>query len=364
VKPHFVLAHDYITQRGGAERVVLELFHALSPEYISTALYNERDTFPDFHSLDVRASWLNWVKFFRNDPRRALPFLASAWSFKKKVDAAAVICSSSGWSHALPVTARTCKIVYCHNPARWLYQPDDYLLGKPRWLGRVLFILRTLLIEWDQKAAATVDCYIANSTSVADRIREIYKREPLILFPPIGVNAAGSMEPILGIDGSFYLAVGRQRGYKGLDVLIDAFRYLPDEKLLIAGSKGLENCPPNVTGLGFVSDAQLRWLYANARALVSVSREDFGLTPIEANAFGTPALLLRAGGFLDTLVEGLNGNFIEKADVASIVDAVRAFPVSWDSDAIRLHATRFSPNKFAEQIREIVIGQITQKRGQ
>jgi glycosyltransferase involved in cell wall biosynthesis len=106
----------------------------------------------------------------------------------------------------------------------------------------------------------------------------------------------------------------------------------------------------NVICLGKVPDAELRWLYRHARALISVSKEDFGLTPIEANAFGTPSLVLRAGGFLDSTHEHVSGEFIEEASVAAIIAAVRKFPLLWDRNAIKTHAERFSPDRFRDAI--------------
>jgi glycosyltransferase involved in cell wall biosynthesis len=103
-----------------------------------------------------------------------------------------------------------------------------------------------------------------------------------------------------------------------------------------------------------VTEGQLRWLYRNARALTSVSREDFGLTPVEANAFGTPALVLRSGGFLDSTREGESGAFIPDAEVESIVDAVRRFPLEWPGALPRANAKRFSVDTFGKQLRDVV----------
>lgn len=350
-----VLAHDYLTQRGGAERVTVELARALNPSCLITAIYSPEDVFPEMNGISIRSTPLSKVKAFRKDSRLALPLLASAWNSIKPVRADAVVCSSSGWAHALPTAGGTRKIVYCHNPARWLYQAEDYLLDRPWPVRAALGLLQPGLLKWDRRAAASADVYIANSTSVAERIRRVYGREARVVFPPVSVDPTLAREPVPALHGkSFFLMVGRSRGYKGAQPLVEAFRSMPEHMLAVAGGGKIVDAPANVVPTGYVSEAQLRWLYANARALISVSREDFGLTPIEANAFGTPVLLLRAGGFLDSTDEGTSGLFIEDATVDAICTAVRNFPETWDTVAIKRHAEKFSPQRFHDTIRGIV----------
>jgi glycosyltransferase involved in cell wall biosynthesis len=161
---------------------------------------------------------------------------------------------------------------------------------------------------------------------------------------------------IAGLDAGFFLTVARPRGYKGTEVLRDAFALMPSERLVVVGANLSEPVPDNVTALGQVTEEQLRWLYANARALISVSHEDFGLTPIEANAFGTPALVLRAGGFLDSTREGVSGLFIESDTVSSVVEAVSDFPDGFDRSTVIQHAARFSPDEFGARMNAIIHG--------
>lgn len=349
-----VVAHDYFTQRGGAERVALELAHRLGAVEVVTSVYQPDQTFGSartypIHELDSRI-----VKRFGSDPRKALPFLASAWKAHPPIEADALVCSSSGWAHGLRAAAGTRKIVYCHNPARWLYQHEDYTRGMSAAVRFALASLSPSLRRWDAAAAASADVYVANSTSVADRIYRVYGIEAQVVYPPISIDVTGSAEAIPGLDGGFFLTVARPRGYKGTEVLHDAFALMPSQRLVVVGADRSQPVPDNVTALGHVSDEQLRWLYAHARALISVSHEDFGLTPIEANAFGTPALVLRAGGFLDSTHEGVSGLFIEHDTVSSVVEAVSAFPDRFDRAAIVRHAARFSPEEFGARMNAII----------
>ena len=164
--PRIAIAHDYLTQRGGAERVVLSLSRAFPEATIHTLFYEPEQTYPEFRNLDIRVSPLNRIGPFRRDPRLALPLLAPA-SSRMAIDADVVIASSSGWAHGFPTSGR--KIVYCHSPARWLYLPEDYLgeAGSYNPKRLALAVLSPLLKRWDQRAAMTAETYLASATSTA-----------------------------------------------------------------------------------------------------------------------------------------------------------------------------------------------------
>ena len=352
--PSFVLAHDYLSQRGGAERVALELARILDPSEVVTSVYVPGQTFEGFASYTVSESGNYVLRALRSDPRRALPVLAGVWSNLPPVDADVLVCSSSGWAHALRAGPHTFKVVYCHNPARWLYQPDDYLMEHSRVVRGALRTLAPRLRRWDLEAARTADLYLANSTTVAERIRRVYGIDAEVLHPPVSFDPAGPQAPVAGVGDGYFVSVGRPRGYKGMEQLVDAFAQVPGQRLVLVGVEPIPEIPDNVVAVGRVSEDELRWLYAHARALVSVSREDFGLTPIEANLMGTPALLLQAGGFLDSTDPGVSGMFIPTASSAAIARAVRDFPRAWDAAGVRRHAKRFSPKAFETRLRATI----------
>lgn len=349
-----VVAHDYLTQRGGAERVALRLAEVLHAELVQTSVFVPEQTFSGFGEFPVQQSRMRVLQALRTDPRRALPFLARAWDRLPVIDADVVVCSSSGWAHAARTAPGTRKIVYCHNPARWLYQTDEYLADASGQVKAALRVLSPRLRRWDQAAAATADTYIANSTTVAARIREAYGIEAEVVHPPMCLDVDGVQEPLTGLGDGFHLSVSRPRGYKATSALIEAFDGMPEQRLVLVGVPPSASLPANVIAVGAVSEAQLRWLYSNARALTSVSHEDFGLTPIEANAFGTPCLVLQAGGFLDSVDPGLSGLFVPDQSVAAIRKGVREFPDDWDTSAIRAHAGKFSSGIFAARMAEII----------
>lgn len=351
------IVHDYLTQRGGAERVVLSMHRAFPEAPIYTSLYEPDATFPAFSEADVRASRLNHSGTLRRNHRLALPFLATAFG-NKTIRADALLCSSSGWAHGARTTGT--KIVYFHAPARWLYQRERYLAERSRVTEIVLGAMRPLLVRWDKRAAADADIALTQSRNVAQMLREAYGLEAELLPPPPGVGPAGRRQPVGNLDPGFYLCISRLLPYKNVQAVVEAFADLPSELLVVAGVgpelarlRGLAG--PNVRLLGGVADDQLRWLYASCVANISASHEDFGLTPLEAAAFGKPSLVLRGGGFLDTVLEGQTGEFFDAPATHDIVDCVtRARARQWSGPALKAHAAKYSEERFVERLRETV----------
>jgi glycosyltransferase involved in cell wall biosynthesis len=370
-RPRVAIAHDYLTQRGGAERVVLALHRAFPDATIHTTLYDPDGTYPEFRDARVVVSPLDRVGPLRRRHRSALPLLPYAVS-RLPVLADVVVASSSGWAHGVPTTGR--KVVYCHAPARWLYQPEAYLGGPANrsLQGRGLALLSGWLRRWDRRAAASADRYLANSTVVRERITAAYGIDAAVVPPPYGVDAD---QPQVLVDrlvdwaeDGYLLVVSRLLPYKNVDVAVEAVRGLP-ERLVVVGSGPLASqlrtsAPDNVRILSDLSDAELRWTYAHARVLLAPSLEDFGLTPLEAAAFGVPTLALHGGGYLDTIAEDVNGAFFEEPTVASVRAAiVDARGRRWDEDAIRAHAELFSEDRFCARIRAEVEGLLSPPSG-
>ena len=361
------IVHDYLTQRGGAERVVLTMLEAFPGAPLYTALYHPERTFPEFANFDVRPTYLDRVSPFRSRHRLALPFLATAFS-RMHIAAPVVLCSTSGWSHGAGVTGR--RIVYCHSPARWLYQTDRYLGERaPAGAAGAMQVLKQPLLGWDQAAAARPGRWLTNSTLVRDSIQAVYGREAEIVPPPYAVDPRDSRIPVEGVEPGFFLIVSRLLPYKNVGSVVEAFAGLPDQRLVVVGTGPAANqlrqtAGRNVTFLGATSDGQLRWLYANCRALVAASYEDYGLTPLEGAAFGKPAVVLRWGGFLDTVREGVTGVFFDEPAASSIRAAVASSAArAWDPATLRHHAARFSKQIFIERLRRIVAEEATRGTG-
>lgn len=384
------LAHDYATQRGGAERVALLLAAAFPGSPMYTTLYDAAGTFPEMATLDLRTTSLNRFSALRRHHRYALPFLARAVS-AQTIDADVVLASSTGWAHGFPTPGR--KVVYCHAPARWLYQRDRYLgVGRGgesvsqravRWAATsVLGVAAASLRRWDAAAAHSADVYLANSTVTRSAVRAAYGIEAEVVAPPPALLPTGGRTRPAALDRSpvgasvrgddFLLCVARLLPYKNVDAVITAAAARSDLPVVVVGAgpdRGrldalvADGGHRNVLLLGRVTDDELRWLYGSCLALVAASYEDYGLSPLEAAAFGRPSVVLRDGGYLDTVREGTTGTFFDRPEPEEIASAVgAALDRSWDTTSLVLHARTFSAERFTARLRDVVDGELVRDR--
>lgn len=357
------IAHDYLTQRGGAERVVLSMVKTFPDAEVHTLLYEPATTFGEFADVQVHTSPLNHVGALRADHRKALPLLPFS-AGRMKIDADVVLASTSGWAHGFDVGDAT-LVAYCYSPARWLYQSGRYLGDdSPRGRRAALQALKRPLIAWDKRAAQRVDHYLAISTVVQQRIREVYGRASTILPAPLGTFASGPTRRPAQLSESvvasgYHLCVSRLLPYKNVRQVLEAST-LAGVRLVIVG-RGPEAeslraaAGPTAQVLSDLSDAEVAWLYENCTALIAASYEDFGLTPLEAAVHGKPSVVLRFGGFLDTIVEGVTGVFFDEPTPDRIAAAIKqAIHTQWDADAIQARADQFSEHRFSVRLKKHV----------
>jgi glycosyltransferase involved in cell wall biosynthesis len=361
--PKVAIAHDYLTQLGGAEKMVLSMSRAFPNAPIYTLLYDPATTYPEFAERDIRVSAMNKVGPLRKHHRAGLPIwpLVAQSMF---VDADIVLTSTSGWAHGFRTRGR--KLVYCYSPARWLYLPDKYL-GEDAGLVKRFGLAATspYLKAWDRRMARSADKYLAISTLIKGRIADAYGIDSEVLFGPVETANLAEPEPIPALqstgaeNGGYYLCVSRLLPYKNVDVIVRAFADT-DRRLVVVGRgpeaerlRGIKT--PNVLMLSDLTDGQMSWLYQQCRALIAASYEDFGLTPIEAGLRGRPSVALRWGGFLDTVDEGVSGVYFDQPDPKAISDAIDRFEdMEFDSDKIRRHVEQFSEEHFAERLYTVV----------
>jgi glycosyltransferase involved in cell wall biosynthesis len=357
------IAHDYLTQRGGAERVVLSMVKAFPDAEVHTLLYEPATTFAEFAGVTVHTSPINRATFLRRDHRKALPLLPVAAS-RLRIEADVVLASTSGWAHGFDVGDAT-LVAYCYSPARWLYQSDRYLGAEPPLARRVgLEALRRGLIAWDKRAAKRVDQYLAISTVVQERIQTVYGRESIVVPAPLSGFAGGKRRRPAHLSeelvkGGFHLCISRLLPYKNVRQVLVASRLAGVNLVIVGRGPEAESlraaAGANAQVLSDLSDAEVAWLYANCTALVAASYEDFGLTPLEAAVHGKPSIALRFGGFLDTIVEGVTGVFFDEPTPDCIAAAVRESRArEWSVDTIKARASEFSEERFIEQLRREV----------
>lgn len=356
-----VVAHDYFTQRGGAERVALDLSRTFGYAEIHTSFYQPEGTHARAGDHRIVPSKFNRIGSLRRDPRKALPLLPMIFT-SMQPEGNVLLASSSGWAHGIGGSFDR-RVVYCHNPARWLYQPEDYSMPSAlrRWAGANA-ALSSRLRAWDQSAASRADVYLANSAVVAERVERTYGRPAEVLHPPVPDLAGMEQQGVPALTGQeFLLCVARLQPYKHVLEVIEGALEQRDLRLVVVGDGPLRSelarlaDHPQLHWLASVSDGELAWLYANCIATISASHEDFGLTPVEGYQFGAPAILLRSGGFMETLREGETGVFFDHPTPGAIARAIGTFlEMHFEPAGIRRWAETFSYARFAQRLRELV----------
>jgi glycosyltransferase involved in cell wall biosynthesis len=348
---------DHLVQRGGAERVLLTMLRAAPGAELVTPFYDAASCYPELESIPMRTSPLNRFRAVRSHHRATFPILPLVMA-QLRVDADVVVCGTSGWAQGVRATGR--KVIYFHGLARWLYEQEAYLKGASRTRRAAARGLAPLLRPWDHRTVHSGHRFLAGSTDMCRRVREIYGVDVELLRLPNSLGTSGPQRAVPGLDAGFFLCASRLMPYKNVDVLVDAFAELPGALLVVAGDGPLQEelthrAPSNVRFLGRCDDDEMRWLYATCRATITSAIEPFGLTPVEAGAFGTPTIALRAGGFLDTVVDGITGLHFDRPDPTSVRQAIERFErLSLDPAAVTAHAAQWDEDTFLTALRQVI----------
>ncbi|MDP1509789.1 glycosyltransferase [Paenibacillus ottowii] len=351
------IAHDYLIQMGGAERVV-EVFHDMYPEApIFTTVFSDERLSRNLKDADIRATWLQNIPGVKANFKGVLPLYPIAIRDFDFRDFDIVLSSSSAFMKSIQVPKHTFHICYCHTPMRFAWDYDTYMArqSKSNLLKNMLKLYMNRLKTWDAKTSRNVDQFVANSSVVKRRILHYYQREADVIFPPINTSRFKRATSI----GDYYLIVSRLVSYKRIDLAIEAFKR-NGLKLRIVGEgpdrKRLEAmAAPNIEFLGRLEDEEVNKLMAECRALVFPGEEDFGITPLEANAAGRPVIAFQGGGALDTIVPHVNGVFFRKHQVDDVLEAVaKVEQHAWNVDDIINHARKFDEDNFKDQLKKYV----------
>ena len=357
------LVHDWLNQYGGAERV-LESLHAFFPAApIYTSMYWRDGMPPAYRTWDIRTTWMDHLPGVYHHHQRYLPFYALAFGWMDLRDQGydLVLTNKSGFCHAVR-TGDVPQLCYCLAPTRYVWEYETYAAREqlPAAVRIGLKPLVLLLRRWDYTVSQRPTIrYLAISREIQARIRRYYGRTSEIIYPPVNVERFRSAAD----HDDYYLIVSRLIPYKRIDLAVKAFNRL-GLPLRIAG-KGRDRealeamAAPNVEFLGYVPDEEVGALYARCRALIFPGREDFGITPVEAQAEARPVIAYSQGGALDTVVPGETGAFFHEPTVEALVEAVRAFDAeAVDPLACRANAERFSVERFRREILAAVQAQI------
>lgn len=362
---NLAIVHDYLIQAGGAERVVATLHEIFPSAPIYTTIVDHASLWPSLRRADIRTSWMQSLPGLRGHFRVYFPLYARAVESFDLRGYDVVLSSSSAFAKGAIKAAGAVHVCYCHSPMRFGWDFDRYV--ERTGVGPIRRLLLGPLIErarrWDLRTAGRPDLYVANSTATARRIREIYGRESSVIFPPVDVERWSS-EPV---SDDFYLVLCRLLAYKRVDLAIRAFKGF-GRRLVVIGDgparPALERLAgPEVTLLGRLPDTEIAGYYARCRALVVPGEEDFGITPLEANASGRPVIAYRAGGVLDSVEDGRTGVLFATQTAEALRGAVlRLERLTWDKELLRAHAERFSPRVFRTRILDAIDHAIQQPR--
>ena len=357
------IVHDYLNQRGGAERVVLELSDIWPAAPIYTSLYRQRSTFSGFDGRDVRATLLNGLPVDRGF-RKLFPLYPAAFRLLGEIEADVVLASSSGWAHIARTNSRALHAVYCHTPARWLYGEEHLQNGHARSLSQV--VARPtfgLLRRVDRKAALRADLYIANSENVRRRIRSTYGIDAAVVPPPVDVDRFTPTPR-----GERLLVVSRLLPYKHVELLVRAATRA-GVGLDVVGDGPLfaalrELAGPSVTLHGAVEDEVVVELMQSCRGVCVAAEEDFGLVAVEAQAAGKPVIAYSGGGSLETIDEGFTGVFFhERTETRVIAAFAAAERIDTAPEKIAERSRRFSRPAFRGRLEQVLMEVLERRAG-
>ena len=351
------LVHDYLTQNGGAERVFELLCQFFDQADVYSALYDPKNSIK-IENRSVKTTFLQKLPGAKKGFRFFAPFYYPAFRQLDLQDYDLIISSTSSFAKAVRKKPGAMHICFCHNVTRFLWDTRTYLeeYGKYKKLSSVIQPVFDYMREQDLQYAQEPDLYIANSSTVAERIKKIYNRKALVVNYPIDTNKFVFSDQ----KEDYYLISSRIISYKRLDVAVEAFNWL-GLPLIITGDgperKRLEaKALDNIKFLGYVEDEWRTHLMAKAKAVIVIALEDYGLVPIEANASGTPVIAYGAGGVLDTQISGKTGVLFNPQSPEALQAAIGKIETqSWNYQEIREHAVNnFSEKVFFQKIAKII----------
>lgn len=351
------LVHDYFIQMGGAEKVAEEM-HKMFPRAPMFTTVDTRAEAPvALRKAPVHTTWMQYLPGIKKNFRHffaVYPFAVEGINLKEYD---LILSSSSGYAKGVRKRKGAIHICYCHTPMRWAWRYDDYA-AREEFSGVKRFVLPPLIAgvrRWDLRAAEQPDFYIANSHNVAQRIKETYKRDAIVIPPPIDVNRFVADEP----DEDFYLVLSRLISYKKIDLAIEACKKL-NRRLVVIGDgpdrKRLEKLAGKQTKfLGRQPDEIVTKYASQCRALLFPGEEDFGMVPLEINASGRPVIAYGAGGALETVIDGATGMFFKEQTTESLATAIEEFESRrWNRRLMRRHAEKFDTGVFTERVRNFL----------
>jgi len=367
------LVHDFLTQYGGAERV-LEVMCEMFPEApIYSLLYDKEKMRGKFQDKIIHTSFLQkFPRFLRRRIKYLLPFLPTAPETFDLRDFDLIISSSGAWSKGIVTRLNVIHISYIHSPMRFVWDANEEYLSQQKKTSSVNFFARMIsnyIRIWDKMAADRPDYLIANSKYTQERIKKYYGRDSIVIYPSVvDCSDCGDSVPQKSVgteslqqQEKYFLVVSRLSPYKKIDAVVEAFNKL-ELPLIVIGEGQQEKYLRKIAGknvriLGWQPEDKVREYYASARAFIFAGVDDFGIAPVEAMSYGVPVLALRKGGAMETVIEGRTGEFFDAAVPEVIVDGVRRFienEKNYEKNFIINRAKEFSKERFKAEFMSFI----------
>lgn len=361
--PKIAIVCDWLTNMGGAERVVLSLHKAFPDAPIYTSVFTP-ETMPAFSGLDIRTTYLQKLPKYLRGRHQLFP-LQRTQAFRKldlrEYDV--IISSASAEAKAVRKRPDAVHICYCHTPTRYYWSHyKEYLaapgLGLLNPAARVaLPALVRAMRKMDLQAVQGVDYFIANSSAVADRIKKYYGHDSTVIYPPVNMERFTSLD-ITGRRKGFVI-VGRQVPYKRFDLAVQVcsdrnlpltlYGTGPDHKRLVAMAGS------TVRFVEGANDAQIAKALSEAKGYIFPQEEDLGITQLEPIAAGCPVIAFAKGGALDVVVDGKTGIFFDEQTTESLGAALDRFAtLTFVPKILQAHATQFGEERFIAELRDFV----------
>jgi len=351
------LVHDWLVRMRGGEKV-LEALCELFPDsdlytliyrkgHISDTIRNRRIKSSILSSLPCVNRWYPWLL-------PIFPFAIEGFDLKGYD---LVISTSHCVAKGVRMEKNTCHICYCFTPMRYLWGFEQEYFGNKGWLFKKSAIpLMRYLKRWDLESNKGVDCFIAISNNIREKVARSYGRDSEVIYPPVDTSY---FRPDSANRGDYFLIVSALVPYKRIDIAVDAFNRL-NLPLVIIGEGPCEKelksrSLPNITFMKWQSQSDLFKFYNGCKALIFPGEEDFGIVPLESQACGRPVIAYKKGGALETVVEGKTGLFFYPQSPSGLIDAVQRFdPGNFSRDEIRRHAVQFDKELFKAKFKELV----------
>ncbi|HBQ3761282.1 glycosyltransferase family 4 protein [Klebsiella quasipneumoniae] len=354
---------DWLVTYAGSEKVIKEFIEIFpnSELYSVVDFLSEKDR-ELFQGKQAKTTFIQDLPFSKKKYQKYLPLMPLAIEQLDVSKHEIILSSSHAVSKGVLTGPDQLHISYVHSPIRYAWDLQHQYLkeaGLDKGFKGMLakYLLHKMRI-WDTRTANGVDHFIANSKFIARRIKKVYGRESDVIYPPVDVDNFSLCEN----KDDYYITASRMVPYKRIDLIVEAFSHMPDKKLVVIGdgsemSKIKNKATSNIEILGYQSNSVMQEYMKKAKSFVFAAEEDFGITPVEAQACGTPVIAYGKGGALETVKEGLTGIFFNKQSCTSIIDAVNTFEKIQDKFSpkdCRSHAERFSADRFQKEIKEYI----------